>query len=41
MQHFGLWAAELEATAAVIEEDVRNNSAWTQRFFIVRNAPEL
>ena len=32
---FGLWAEELEYTAAMIDDDVRNNSAWNQRFFCV------
>ena len=35
--HFGLWEGELEFTDAMIKEDLRNNSAWNQRWFIVHN----
>ena len=31
VDHFGLWQEELVFTALMIEEDVRNNSAWNQR----------
>ena len=32
--HPGLWEQELIATDILIEDDVRNNSAWHHRFFI-------
>jgi protein farnesyltransferase/geranylgeranyltransferase type-1 subunit alpha len=32
---FALWAEEMEYTAAMIDDDVRNNSAWNERFFCV------
>ena len=32
---FGLWAEELAYTEAMIDADVRNNSAWNERFFCV------
>ncbi|KAK0531600.1 CAAX geranylgeranyltransferase alpha subunit [Tilletia horrida] len=30
-----LWDGELEYTDALLEEDVRNNSAWNHRFFVL------
>ncbi|KAK9810456.1 hypothetical protein WJX72_010969 [[Myrmecia] bisecta] len=38
VSRFGLWQEELECVTALVEEDVRNNSAWNQRFFIVSSA---
>lgn len=36
VRRFELWdQGELEETARLIREDVRNNSAWNHRFFIV------
>ena len=32
---WGLWEAELAFTEAALADDVRNNSAWNQRFFIL------
>lgn len=34
-----LWAEELEYTAELLEADVRNNSAWNQRAFVMTKAP--
>ncbi len=34
-EQYELWEEELVYTAIMIEEDVRNNSAWNQRFNIV------
>ena len=34
-------SAELGATEALIREDVRNNSAWNHRYFLVFGAEEL
>lgn len=36
---FGLWASELAYAEALIAADVRNNSAWAQRWFVVCSAP--
>ncbi len=33
----GTWAAELELASVHIREDVRNNSAWAQRFFVLQH----
>lgn len=36
VRRFDLWdEGELEATEQLIEDDVRNNSAWNHRFFVV------
>lgn len=32
-----VWAAELELCRLHIQEDVRNNSAWAQRFFVLKH----
>lgn len=39
IQTFDLWAHELEYVEKLIKEDVRNNSAWNQRFFITSKGP--
>lgn len=38
-KHFGLPREELQFTNRLIEEDVRNNSAWNQRFFVFKYLP--
>ena len=35
LQTFGCWENELKFAEELLEEDVRNNSAWNQRFFTV------
>jgi len=37
LSEFGLWEGELEYVTCLITEDVRNNSAWNQRYFVVTN----
>ncbi|KAH6707981.1 CaaX farnesyltransferase alpha subunit Ram2 [Verticillium dahliae] len=40
VRRLGLWTAqELAATQTLIEDDVRNNSAWSHRFFVVFSDP--
>ena len=39
MASFGLWASELAYAETLIAADVRNNSAWSQRWFVVHGAP--
>ena len=34
---FSLWDGELEYVGDLITEDVRNNSAWNQRYFVITN----
>ena len=39
VKRFGLWQQELEVVNSLLHEDVRNNSAWNQRFFILSESP--
>lgn len=42
VRRFGLWEqGELEETARLIGEDVRNNSAWNHRFFVVNGRDDV
>lgn len=34
-QEYKLWDNELEFVENLLEEDVRNNSAWNQRHFVI------
>lgn len=34
-QEYKLWDNELEFVETLLEEDVRNNSAWNQRHFVI------
>lgn len=36
-QEFKLWDDELEYVEQLLKEDVRNNSVWNQRFFVISN----
>jgi protein farnesyltransferase/geranylgeranyltransferase type-1 subunit alpha len=38
-QMTSLWSEELAVTEKFLREDLRNNSAWTQRFFILEKMP--
>ena len=35
VRHFDLWDTELPDVEELIDEDVRNNSAWNHRYFVV------
>lgn len=37
LMEFGLWDGELDYVSQLITEDVRNNSAWNQRYFVITN----
>jgi hypothetical protein len=39
VEYFGLWRAELAFVDERITEDLRNNSAWNHRFFVVTQQP--
>lgn len=39
LRTFGLWAGEAEFIDGELAKDVRNNSAWNQRRFLVAHAP--
>ncbi|KAF4589639.1 protein farnesyltransferase [Ophiocordyceps camponoti-floridani] len=42
VEKLGLWTAtELASTQCFIEDDVRNNSAWSHRFFVVFSDPAV
>jgi len=35
VQTYELWSGELDYVDMLLEEDLRNNSAWNQRYFVV------
>ncbi len=35
IRHFNLWDGELDYVDKLLNEDIRNNSAWNQRFFVI------
>ncbi len=35
MRRFGLWDSELPSIEELLARDVRNNSAWNHRYFVV------
>lgn len=35
LQEYKLWDNELEFVENLLEDDVRNNSAWNQRHFVI------
>ena len=37
LSEFGVWDGELDYVSRLITEDVRNNSAWNQRYFVISN----
>jgi len=37
LSEFGLWDGELDYVTRLITDDLRNNSAWNQRYFVVVN----
>ena len=41
LQEFNLWADEISYINRLLEEDVRNNSAWNQRFFVISNTTKF
>ena len=41
IQTFSLWSDELAFTSKLINEDIRNNSAWNQRYFVLANTTDL
>lgn len=40
LTEFGFWAEELEYTNLLLEQDVKNNSAWNQRYFVIKHLHE-
>lgn len=41
VRRFDLWATEVPYTTIMIEQDVRNNSAWNHRFFAIFGRKEV
>lgn len=41
LQALGGWEDELDYCAQLLEEDVFNNSAWNQRYFVITKSPFL
>jgi protein farnesyltransferase/geranylgeranyltransferase type-1 subunit alpha len=37
IREFGLWDKELDYIDILLKEDLRNNSAWNQRYFVINN----
>ena len=35
LQTFGLWDGELDYVDSLLKVDLRNNSAWNQRYFVI------
>ena len=35
VRHFSLWDSELEYVESLLDSDIRNNSAWNHRWFII------
>jgi len=40
VRHFGLWETELADVEKLLRADVRNNSAWNHRWFVVFGRPD-
>lgn len=41
IQNYSLYEHELEFTSQLITDDIRNNSAWNQRYFVIANTTEF
>ena len=41
IRKFNLWDTELEFINSLLDVDIRNNSAWNQRYFLISNTNEL
>jgi protein farnesyltransferase/geranylgeranyltransferase type-1 subunit alpha len=41
LREFKLWEEELDFVDLLLEEDIRNNSAWNQRFFTISNTTKF
>ena len=37
LKEFGLWEHELQYVDELLTDDLRNNSAWSQRFYVIYN----
>ena len=41
LRTFGGWEEELAYVEELLQEDLRNNSAWNQRFYVLQNTQDL
>ena len=41
LRTFGGWEDELAYVEELLQEDLRNNSAWNQRFYVLQNTQDL
>jgi|TARA_B100000524_G_scaffold347032_1_gene248237 protein farnesyltransferase/geranylgeranyltransferase type-1 subunit alpha len=41
LSRFGRWDKELEFIDGLLEADVRNNSAWSHRYFVLEKTADL
>ena len=37
MKEFDMWDKELDYVNKLLSQDLRNNSAWNQRYFVIEN----
>lgn len=41
LRTFGGWEGELDFCDKLLQQDIYNNSAWNQRYFVIKNSPHL
>ena len=41
LRTFGGWEAELAYVEELLQQDLRNNSAWNQRFYVLQSSQDL
>ena len=41
LRTFGGWESELDYVEELLQQDLRNNSAWNQRYFVLQNTADL
>ena len=41
IKEFDLWSNELNYVNELLEDDLRNNSAWNQRYFVINGTTKF
>ena len=41
LRKFDLWENELDYVNSLLAEDIRNNSAWNQRYFVINSTTKF
>ena len=41
VSNYNLWEFELADVTRLIDLDIRNNSAWNERYFVIKNRPQV